>query len=185
MSDKPGLSVLIPWFERDELRLTLAANAPFFRAQAADVLVLNCGGDSGRLRDLIAESETAGVRQLDISATHFNKSLALNIGISRSKSDIVLSLDADIVLLDDALAVRNASMDDQSFVTVEWVHESRSARSAGNAIAVAGSVAGCAGEHSHHGVHFSGRNYNSLSGEPSKCSRQHAGRSRNTSREEA
>jgi N-terminal domain of galactosyltransferase len=140
MSDKPALSVLIPWFERDELRLTLAANAPFFRAQAADVLVLNCGGDSGRLRDLIAASEAAGVGQLDISATHFNKSLALNIGVSRSKSDIVLTLDADIVLLDDALTVRNASMENQSFVTIEWVHESQPARSPGNALAVAGSV---------------------------------------------
>jgi hypothetical protein len=27
MSDKPSLSILIPWYERDELRLTLAATA--------------------------------------------------------------------------------------------------------------------------------------------------------------
>lgn len=140
ISDKPGLSVLIPWYQRDELPLTLAANAPFFHAQAADVLVLNCGGDRARLRDLIIASEVAGVRQLNISAPRFNKSLALNIGISHSKSDMVLTLDTDIVLLDDALAVAKTSIGDQSFVTIEWVHESQPAASAGNPLRIAGSV---------------------------------------------
>ncbi len=139
MSDKPGLSVLIPWYQRNELRLTLAANAPFFRAQAADVLVLNCGGDSAHLHGLIAASEVAGVRQLDISAPRFNKSLALNIGISHSNAGAVLTLDADMILLDDALAVAKAALDDRSFVTIEWVQESQPAASAGNPLAVAGS----------------------------------------------
>lgn len=138
--DKPGLSVLIPWYQRDELALTLAANAPFFRAQAVEVLVVNCGGNSGRLRDLIGASEVPGIRQLDISAAGFNKCLALNIGISRSRSDSVLTLDTDIVLLDDALTVALASMDDASFVTVERVFESRPSTSARNPLAVAGSV---------------------------------------------
>ena len=52
MNDNPELSILIPWYDRDELRLTLAANAPVFRANEAEVLVLNCGGEE-RLRDLI------------------------------------------------------------------------------------------------------------------------------------
>jgi N-terminal domain of galactosyltransferase len=140
MSGKPGLSVLIPWYERDELRLTLAANAPFFHSQRADVLVLNCGGDRGRLRDLIAASEAAGVRQLDISAPKFNKSRALNIGISQAKFDHLLTLDADIVLLDDSLALALGSLDELSFVTIEWVHESRYPASAGNPLSVAGSL---------------------------------------------
>lgn len=138
MRDKPGLSVLIPWYQRDELRLTLAANAPFFRAQAAEVLILNCGGDSACLHGLIAASEVAGVRQLDISAARFNKSLALNVGIFHSQATTVLTLDTDIVLLDHALAEAKPSPDDPSFVTIEWVHESQPAASAGNPIAVAG-----------------------------------------------
>jgi len=140
MNDEPGLSVLVPWYERDELRLTLAANAPFLRSQRAEVLVLNCGGDSRRLRGLIAASEAAGVRQLDISAPRFNKSRALNIGISEAKSDHVLTLDADIVLLDDSLAAARASLGEQSFVTIEWVHESRPPASAGNPITLAGGL---------------------------------------------
>lgn len=124
MSDKPSLSVLIPWYERDELEVTLAANGPFFRAQEAEVLILNCGGDSGRLQALIAASGVSSVRQLNISTPRFNKSLALNIGLSQSRSDIVLTLDADIVMLDDSVRKTRMLPEDGSFVTIEWVYES-------------------------------------------------------------
>lgn len=127
MSGKPALSVLIPWYERDELQLTLTKNAPAFRSHGVEVLVLNCGGDSSRLRGLIAASEATGVRQVDISAPRFNKSLALNIGLSRSRSDTILTLDADVVLLDDFLEAAKDLPDGKSFVTIEWVHESEPA----------------------------------------------------------
>jgi len=123
MNDKPALSILIPWYQRDELKRTLAENAPAFREQQAEVLLLNCGGDSGRLQDLIAASEVSGLRQVDISAPRFNKSLALNIGLSHSSSDTIFTLDADIIL---GAALRKARMlpDDRSFVTIEWAYES-------------------------------------------------------------
>src|ERR1700691_3221588 len=127
MSGKPALSVLIPWYERDELRLTLAANAPVFAAHEAEILVINCGGSSSRLRDLIAASEATGVRQLDICTQSFNKSLALNIGLSYSRSDTVFTLDADVVLLCDFLAEAGTLADNRSFVTIEWVYESEPA----------------------------------------------------------
>jgi len=121
MSHKPPLSILIPWYERDELRLTLAANAPGFRAHDAEILVLNCGGNSQRLRGLIAASGVAGVRQLDISVPRFNKSLALNAGLAHAGSDTIFVLDADVVLLSQ-LPV--GLMDGRSFITTEWVYES-------------------------------------------------------------
>jgi len=123
MNDKPALSVLIPWCQRDELKRTLAENAPAFREQQAEVLLLNCGGDSGRLHDLIAASEVPCVRQLDISAPRFSRSLALNIGLSHSSSDTIFVLDADIIV---GSALRNARMlpDDRTFVTIEWMYES-------------------------------------------------------------
>lgn len=136
MSDKPLLSILIPWYERDELRVTLARNKPFFSAQEAEVLILNCGGDSGRLHALIAAAEVS-VRQLDISAPRFNKSLALNIGLSESRSDVVLTLDADIVMLDDSLREVRMLPEDGSFVTIERVYESEPAATGTSAIAAA------------------------------------------------
>ncbi len=121
MRDKPPLSILIPWCERDELRLTLAANAPVFRAHDAEILILNCGGSSERLRGLITASEVTGVRQLDISVPGFNKSLALNVGLAHARADTVFTLDADIVLL-GPLPVE--AMDERSFLTIESVYES-------------------------------------------------------------
>ena len=73
MNGPPQFSVLIPWRQRDEIRLTLAANAPTFRANDAEILVLNCGGDHEQLRTLIAGSGVAGVQQLDIASSQFNK----------------------------------------------------------------------------------------------------------------
>lgn len=121
MNDKPVLSILIPWYERDELRLTLAANAPVFHANSAEVLILNCGGSSRSLRGLITASEVSGIRQLDIAVPDFNKSLALNVGLSRARSDTIFVLDADVVLLDP---IPVEALDERSFVTIEWVYES-------------------------------------------------------------
>jgi hypothetical protein len=124
---KPALSILIPWYQRDELLLTLAANAPVFRALGAEILVLNCGGNSERLRHLITASEVTAVRQLDIFAPRFNKALALNVGLLHSRSDTIFTLDADVALLGDALAEAKALTEDHSFVTIEWVYESEPA----------------------------------------------------------
>ena len=139
MSNKPGLSILIPWYQREEIRYTLAANSAFFRAHSAEVLVVNCGGESARLGELILGFEGACIRQLDLSA-RFNKSLALNIGISQARSDHILTLDTDIVLLDDSLGTPEGCLHEQSFVTIEWVHESRPPAPTGNPLALAGSL---------------------------------------------
>jgi glycosyltransferase involved in cell wall biosynthesis len=61
------------------------------------------------------------VRQLDISAPGFNKSLALNVGLAHARADTVFTLDADIVLL-GPLPVE--AMDERSFLTIESVYES-------------------------------------------------------------
>jgi glycosyltransferase involved in cell wall biosynthesis len=125
MSHQPALSILIPWCERDELQLTLAANRPAFETPQAEVLVLNCGGDDERVRRLIAASEAPRVRQLDIGAPRFNKSLALNVGIAHSRSEIICVLDADVALLGDGLLQAAPLTRDGAFVTVEWVYESQ------------------------------------------------------------
>jgi glycosyltransferase involved in cell wall biosynthesis len=121
MDDKPPLSILVAWCARDELRFTLAANAPLFRAHHAEILVLNCAGDSPHLRRLIAESEVRGVRQLDIPAPRFNKSLALNVGLAHARSDTVFVLDADLIILNQ---IPLEALHANSFITIDWLFES-------------------------------------------------------------
>ena len=121
MSDKPPLSILIPWYERDELRLTLAANAPVFCAHDAEILILNCGGSGERLRALIAASGVTGIRQLDISAPGFNKSLALNVGLAHARADTIFVLDTDIVLLSQ---LPLEAMDERCFLNIGTIYES-------------------------------------------------------------
>lgn len=121
MNRKPALSILIPWYERDELRLTLAANAPVFQAHDAEILVVNCGGNGERLRGLIIASGVTRVRQLDIAVPRFNKSLALNVGLSYARAEDIFVLDADVVLLNP---IPVETQDNGSFVTIERVYES-------------------------------------------------------------
>jgi len=121
MRHKPPLSILIPWYERDELGRTLAANAPVFRAHQAEILILNCGGSGDRLQGLIAASEAPGVRQLNLSVPRFNKSLALNAGLANARADKIFILDADIILLDP---LPMEALDEHSFITIESVYES-------------------------------------------------------------
>jgi hypothetical protein len=133
MGDRPPLSILIPWYDRDELHVTLAANEPVFRAHNAEILILNCGGNRERLRGLITASKVAALRQIDLCVPAFNKCLALNAGLAYAKADTVFTLDADVVLL-DPLPVE--AVDGGSFVTIESVYESApvSQRRAGSAI---------------------------------------------------
>ncbi len=128
MTDTPAISVLIPWCGRDEIEWTLAANTPAFRASHAEVLVLNCAGDADRLRHLICSSAATDVRQLDIAAPRFNKCLALNVGLSHARADVVFTLDADVVLLDNVLLELARAAGDGAFATVEWVYESMPGR---------------------------------------------------------
>ncbi|MBV9761967.1 MAG: glycosyltransferase family 2 protein [Acidobacteriaceae bacterium] len=124
MNTNPHLSILIPWREREELALTLLANTPIFEAHDTEVIVLNCGGSSSRVHELMAGSGLRTLRHIDIPVEHFNKSLALNVGIYVSRAELVMVLDTDIVLLSDIYAESDALGSGGSFTTVEWVHES-------------------------------------------------------------
>jgi glycosyltransferase involved in cell wall biosynthesis len=121
MKGRPPLSILIPWCARDELRVTLTANAPIFRAHDAEILILNCGGSRERLRGLIDASGVTGARQLDMDVPRFNKSLALNVGLAHARADLVFVLDADTVLLGP---LPMEAIDDNSFLTIEALYES-------------------------------------------------------------
>jgi hypothetical protein len=120
----PKFSILIPWSNRPEVETTLRENAGWFRANQAEVLVLNCGGDSGQLCELLRNSRCAGIRQIDIPKSGFNKCLALNIGIHSSLARRLFVLDADVILKSDILAEALPILKSNAFVTVGRVYES-------------------------------------------------------------
>jgi hypothetical protein len=93
----PRLTTIIAWYRRPELGRTLRHNAPFLTAMDSGVIVVNCGGDPRDLAQLI-EGHGGPIRQIDLAAPRFNKSLALNIGIHAARSAALLILDADILL---------------------------------------------------------------------------------------
>lgn len=92
------LSVIIPWCNRPELRISLLENAPVFQRAHSEVIVVNCGGDVKSSRQLLREVRIRGLKLVHIPHSHFNKSLALNAGFLVSREKIVQFLDADIIL---------------------------------------------------------------------------------------
>lgn len=124
----PRLSVLIPWCDRPEIRTALEHNVPILRQFDAELLILNCGGDSGELKRLCSGSESlrcTEIRRIDLPRSRFNRCYALNVGVYLSRSSIIFTLDADIIL--NAEIVRDAMeiVNHTAFVTVEKVLESQ------------------------------------------------------------
>lgn len=103
------VSAIIPWRGRPELAYTLRENHDRLTAVGVEILVVNGGGDLDSVRALIKESGEEGVALLDLSGMEpFNKSACLNVGVQHAKGDIVLTLDADVLLqgsfLEDVIA---------------------------------------------------------------------------------
>lgn len=122
-----GLSVIVPWRDRPELADTLASNAAAFSAVGAEVIVVNCGGTRELLAGRLSAPEGGSLRWADISAPEFNKGRALNLGASLSDRRALFLLDADILIEPETMVQAESALDEESFVTIAEVIESRSA----------------------------------------------------------
>jgi N-terminal domain of galactosyltransferase len=120
-----SLSVIIPWCDRPELLRTLAHNAACFAATGAEVIVGNCGGRRDTLPGELMALAGVALRWTDIPALGFNKGLALNLGASLSKRDALFFLDTDILIEPATLVELVGALNEESFVTVASVVESR------------------------------------------------------------
>jgi len=120
-----NVSIVIPWCNRPEIARSLLRNAEWLGAAQAEVVVVSSASDIGTLRELIKPCSCPGIRLLHLEGVqHFNKPECLNIGVSFSRTDWVLTLDADIVLLDDFLdSGMKAIADHERFATVKEVVE--------------------------------------------------------------
>lgn len=120
----PELSIVIPWCDRPEIGTTLRENRPVFASAGVEVLVVNCGGDTARLRQALDGLLFEGLRCVEVAPPRFNKSLALNLGVFAAAAPRLFFLDADVVLKEDFLAQARGILDNECFVTVDRVYES-------------------------------------------------------------
>lgn len=122
-SDTKAVSVIITWCNRPEIETFLAHNGPEFNSVDAEVIVMNCSGDSEALAAAIKRSGYQGVRQIDIAMPKFNKCVAINLGVHLSHGQTIFMNDTDILLdsgfLKQAVSLVSAS----NYVTVERVVE--------------------------------------------------------------
>jgi glycosyltransferase involved in cell wall biosynthesis len=121
-----NLSVIIPWCNRNELRTTLTGNASWMAEHAAEVVIVNCSGNSACLRRLVAEVSIQNLRCVEVPAPRFNRSLTLNVGIYYSRSPKLFVLDCDIEVRPDVLSEVLRLLNGNVFVTFTRVEESRS-----------------------------------------------------------
>lgn len=97
-------SVILTWKNRPELRETLRANAPLLNAHAAEVIVVNCGGDPDQLDSLVADAGVDDLRQIVLPGASFSRSMAINLGAFCGSGQFILVLDADVVMSSDLMA---------------------------------------------------------------------------------
>ena len=119
-----GLSIVIPWANRDELARTLAANAARVGGREVEFVVVDCGGDEGRCHAALRRAGVP-VTLVEVPTEVFNKSLALNLGVHVARFDKLLLLDADVILDAEGLEPALASVSLETFVTLARVRESR------------------------------------------------------------
>lgn len=120
------LSVIIPWCDRPEIKITLKENCRLFNSHELEVIVVNCGGDGALLQTALEESGLRQVRSIELNC-NFNKSLALNIGSFMARGERLFFLDTDIVFKEDFLSSAMRVLDDSCFVTIDRVYESQPA----------------------------------------------------------
>lgn len=126
-SDTKDVSVIITWCDRPEIETSLAHNGPEIDSANAEVIVMNCSGDSEALAAAIKRSGCAGVRQIDIAMPKFNKCVAINLGVHLCQGRAIFMNDTDILLdpgfLKQAVSLVSAS----NYVTVGRVVEKEGA----------------------------------------------------------
>jgi glycosyltransferase involved in cell wall biosynthesis len=121
-----SFSVVIPWWNRPELRRTLDANGPWLARHGAEVVVVNCGGDAAEAAAQLAGYTAAPVRHVVIPDAVRNRSLARNLGALCSTGNVLFFLDCDVILQSDIFAEATPLLEQEDcFVTIRKRVESQ------------------------------------------------------------
>jgi predicted glycosyltransferase involved in capsule biosynthesis len=118
-------SIIIPWANRPELAETLEKNMPEFRQNNAEVIIVNIGGDTMQLKEIIRPFKYP-FKTLELPGQLlFNKCICLNMGVYAATNNYLFFLDADIILEKEFLSSAARHLTTACFVTLEKVFESK------------------------------------------------------------
>jgi len=97
-----ALSVVIPYCRRPELVQTIVEGlVPAVGEALFDIVVVECGPPDDATRSLLQNIPTKHSISWFMIDTPFNKSLAINVGVSETASDLLMLLDADVLVSRD------------------------------------------------------------------------------------
>jgi glycosyltransferase involved in cell wall biosynthesis len=119
--DRPSCSIIVPWADYPELAITLRRNLQVLEGMNAEFLVVNCGGNSEEFRRCASAERPPMLRMAECNATRFNKSLALNLGVSIAAAEWLFLLDADIVISKELIDKLMLQRDYGHFTTIRHV----------------------------------------------------------------
>jgi glycosyltransferase involved in cell wall biosynthesis len=120
-----SFSVVIPWWNRPELRRTLDANLPLLARHGAEVVVVDCGGDAADGAAQLAGYTAVRLRHVMIPDAGRNRSLARNLGALCSTGSVLFFLDCDVILRSDIFAEATPLLEEDCFLTVRKRFESK------------------------------------------------------------
>lgn len=112
------LSFIIPWFDRPELGTCLLDNQELFQSLDCELIVVNAGGSPTNFSRILSSAKGVKLSGLTITGATFTKSLCLNIGVSRSNSDYLFLLDADVILSRRVIKLSTGKLRSKAFVTI-------------------------------------------------------------------
>lgn len=121
-----SFSVVVPWWDRPELRRTLDANGPLLARHGAEVVVVNCGGSATDAAAQLAGYTAAPVRHVVIPDAIRNRALARNLGARCSTGSVLFFLDCDVILQSDLFAEATPLLEEEDcFITIRKRLESQ------------------------------------------------------------
>jgi predicted glycosyltransferase involved in capsule biosynthesis len=129
------ISVVIPWFNRAELKQSLPSIISCCNNIESEVVVVNLGGDRHILRDQVKEF-IHKIKILNVSGVNgFNKPTAQNIGASHTKYPYLFFCDCDILFTTNVITtlLKEVVSQENTFGTLHGVQETIiNSRKAGN-----------------------------------------------------
>lgn len=117
------VSIVIPWANRNEISYALERNISAFNQYKSEIIIVCCGGRIRDLRNLV-DNFKLRVRVIRVNRRGFNKSLALNLGAAKSRGDILLFLDCDVIVERGILARLISRAKSDGACAIRYVHES-------------------------------------------------------------